>query len=79
MVVLIRATKRVQCWLMHRNYLQSEPHPLITLLQLFTAYYGANGLLLIHGMNDENVFFNHTSQLVDCLVGMAKVNQLQVK
>ena len=38
----------------------------------------ANRLLLIHGMNDENVFFKHTSQLVDCLVGMAKPYQLQV-
>ena len=27
-VVLIRATKRVQCWLMYRNILQGEPQPL---------------------------------------------------
>ena len=39
----------------------------------------ANRLLLIHEMNDENVFFKHTSQLVDCLVDLAKPYQLQVK
>ncbi|XP_065886303.1 dipeptidyl peptidase 9-like [Dysidea avara] len=31
-----------------------------------------NRLLLIHVMNDENVFFKHTSQLVDCLVVITK-------
>ena len=43
-------------------------HPLLRL----------NRLLVVHGLNDENVFFTHTSLLIDQLVALGKPYQLQV-
>ena len=37
-----------------------------------------NRLLIVHGMNDENVLFTHTSLLCDKLVEHAKPYQLQL-
>ena len=37
-----------------------------------------NRLLIVHGMNDENVLFTHTSLLCDKLVEQAKPYQLQL-
>ena len=37
-----------------------------------------NRLLVVHGLNDENVFFTHTSLLIDQLVALGKPYQLQV-
>lgn len=38
----------------------------------------SNRLLIIHGLNDENVLFTHTSLLCDKLVEFAKPYQLQL-
>lgn len=35
-------------------------------------------LLIIHGMNDENVFFTHTSMLLDALIQAGKPYQIQI-
>ncbi len=37
-----------------------------------------NRLLIIHGANDENVLFTHTSKLVSELIHNGKPHQLQV-
>ena len=77
--VFIKATREFNVGLyVYRNYLQNEPYPLhyITAVIHSLTINRANRLLLIHGVNDENVFFKYKSQLVDCLVGMGKPYQL---
>ena len=47
--------------------------------KLFDFLFRENRLLIVHGLIDENVHFQHTSVLVNGLVRACKPHQLQVR